>query len=243
MLPKELPSIDFAARRAQFMKKLGNGVAFLAGAELLTRNDDVDFPFRQESDFFYLTGFAEPKAFALFTPSLKHKFQLFVPPKDKEREMWDGYRLGVQGAKSVLKADAAFSSETDDWEKALIEALPQADKIFYRVGRNPDRDRKLFAILEKAKRQHWRGGRWLWPIHDPHELLSETRLVKSKAELGRLQTAGNISAEAHVNAMRAAKPGMYEYEVQAVIEHTFQPRYCAGPHCAKSRARTKHQVA
>ncbi len=225
MFEKELPEIDFTARRASFYKKLGDGIALLPAADVQMRNDDVDFPFRQESDFFYLTGFAEPRSFALFSAKSKAKYQIFVQPKDKEREIWDGFRLGPQAAKSELKADAAFASEPEShWEQALLEALPHADKLFYRVGRNFDRDRKIFSLLEKSKRKHWKGGRWLWPIHDPHELLGDTRVVKTRAELSRLQMAATISAEAHVNAIRAAKPGMYEYQVQAVLEHTFKAR-------------------
>ena len=222
-MPETLTDIDFAPRRATFMKKLGDGIALLPSADLQTRNDDVEFPFRQESDFFYLTGFSEPKSFALFSPQQKAKYQIFVQPRDKEREIWNGYRLGPEAAKGVLKADAAFSSEPDThWQQAFLEALPQADKIFYRVGRNLERDRVIFSLLEQSKRKHWKGGRWLWPIHDPHELLGDMRLIKSKGELARLQRAATISAEAHVNAIRAAKPGLYEYEVQAILEHTFK---------------------
>ncbi len=225
MFPKELPEIDFGARRASFFKKLGDSIALLPAADIQMRNDDVDFTYRQESDFFYLTGFEEPRSFALFSPHSKAPYQAFVQPKDKEREMWDGYRLGAQAAKNTLKCDAAFPSEPAvHWEEALLEALGHADKIYYRVGRNPDRDRRLFTLFEQAKRKNHKSGRSFWPIHDPDELLSEMRLIKSRAELNRLQVAGSISAEAHVNAIRAAKPGMFEYEVQAVIEHTFRAR-------------------
>lgn len=218
-----LPEIDFAARRATFFKRLGDGIALLPSADLQTRNDDVEFPFRQESDFFYLTGFTEPKSLALFAPQQKAKYQVFVQPRDKEREIWNGYRLGPEAAKKTLGADAAFSSEPEaNWHNALLEALPHADKLYYRVGRNPERDRIVFSLLEQSKRKHWKGGRWLWPLHDPHELLADLRLIKSRAELARLQRAAAISAEAHINAIRAAKPGLYEYEVQAVLEHTFK---------------------
>ncbi len=190
---------------------------------MAVRNPDVTYPFRQESNFFYLTGFEEPESISLFDPQHKAPYQLFVQPRDKTKELWEGKIVGPAAAKSVYKADAAFPSHPEQhFTDALIESLQNADRIYYRVGLDPDWDHKLFSIMRVAARRMGRTGRPLWPIHDPNEVLGEMRLFKSRAEVSRMEEAGKISAEAHSEAMRMAKPGMFEFEVEAILHHAFR---------------------
>jgi Xaa-Pro aminopeptidase len=215
--------IDFAERRARFLKELGSGVAVIASAPQLIRNSDVHFAYRQNSDFYYLTGFHEPDSVLLLAPQSKTPFQIFVHPKDPTREMWEGKVMGPESAKKLLGADAASPSIPEHFfEDAFIEAMLSADALHYRLGLFPDWDEKILRLTHRALRKLGRTGRPLWPLHDPQEILGEMRVVKSRPEIERLEKAGQITADAHVAAMKAAKPGMFEYEVEALLFHSFR---------------------
>ncbi len=225
MWSKEILEIDFANRRKTFLKKIANSVAVFPSAHEAIRNSDVHYPFRQESNFFYLTGFEESASIALLSPQDEAPFQVFVQPRDKTKELWEGKILGPEAAKGKLGADAAHPSlPANVFDDAFINAIVRAERLYYRVGIDFNFDQRIFALLQRASRRLGRTGRPLWPIFDPSEVLGEMRLVKSKAEIARLQLAGHITAEAHVNAMRVTKPGMYEYEIEAVLYHAFRAR-------------------
>lgn len=225
MWPQEIPAIDFAARRETFLKRLGNAVAVFPAAPESLRNNDVHHPFRQESNLYYLTGFEEPRAIALFAPEAAQRFQMFVQPRDKTKEMWEGKILGPEAAKAKLGADAAYPSVPPDaFDEAFVAAAAEADAVYYRVGLDPAFDQRMFTLMARARRKVGRTGRPFFPVLDPAEILGEMRLVKTKPEIARLKLAGQITAEAHVNAMRITKPGMYEYEVEAVLHHAFRVR-------------------
>jgi Xaa-Pro aminopeptidase len=219
----EIHAIDFAARRKQFLSKIKGGVAVFPAASELIRNNDVTFPYRQDSTFQYLTGFPEPNAWAILSHGSEAPFQMFVQPRDKMKEMWEGKIWGPEAAKSKFGADIALPSFPEsNFDEAFVQAMQKAECLYYRIGKNEKADRKIFYLLSVALRKMGRTGRPLWPIRDPDEILGEMRLVKSKGEIDRLERASHISAEAHVNAMRIAKPGMFEYEVEAILYHSFR---------------------
>jgi len=217
--------INFQERRRQFLKALGSSVAVLPSAPHVVRNNDVLHPYRQDSNFYYLTGFEEPSSLCLFAPKNKAPFQMFVQPKDKKKELWEGKIRGPAGAQSAFGADKAHPSTPEShFDEAFMEAMAEADGLYYRVGEDAKFDQRIFRLLKKCQKKRGRTGRPLWPIHDPSEGLGEMRLIKSQQECARLMAAAELSAESHVNAMRITKPGMYEYEVEAVIYHSFRVR-------------------
>lgn len=198
-------------------------MAVFPSAQPRLRNGDVHFPYRQESTFYYLTGFEEPNSILLFAPQTQNPFQVFVQPKDKQEEMWYGKVLGPELSKHRLCADAAHPSKPETFfDTAFIDALETAENLYYLVGRDHDFDHRLFSLLARGRKKLGRNRMHLWPIIDPLEIVGEMRLIKNKAEIERLERATHISAEAHVNAMRITKPGIYEYEVEAALFHSFR---------------------
>jgi Xaa-Pro aminopeptidase len=222
---KQLEPIDFEKRRRVFLSKMKDGVAVFFGAKEIVRNASETHPFRQDSAFYYLTGLDEPDAICLLSSNSKTPFQIFVRPKDKLREMWEGKRLGVEGAKKKLGADAAYDiSNQDLFDSALVAALKEADSLHYSLGRDERNDLRMLGLLRRTQHEMRRTGRPLLPVRDPGEILNEMRVVKTRAEIQRMQIAADISAEAHAHAMRIAQPGMREYEIEAALYHTFRIR-------------------
>jgi Xaa-Pro aminopeptidase len=222
-MKKTLHPIDFEHRRNQFFNKIKKGVAIFPSAPETIRNNDVHHEYRQDSNFYYLSGFEEANSILLFDSNSKTPFQMFVQPKDATKELWEGKIIGPEGAKKDYGADAAFASnDPKHFDEAFVKALLEAEVLYYRVGYNEEWDRRIFSLMKKAIRQLGRTGRGFWPIHDPNEILGEMRLIKTRAEAERLEHAANITAEAHVSAMRIAKPGMFEYEIEAALYHAFR---------------------
>src|SRR5687768_12612655 len=212
----------------EFIRRMApQSVAIIPGAREATRSNDTNYRFRQDSDFFYLTGFEEPDAIAVIKPSDTNKYVLFVRPRDPEREIWDGRRAGVEGAVSEFGAHAAFPIA--EFNSKLREILIDTDTLYYRLGVNRDLDDSIvreIAAMRGVNRK---------PIHppqtivDPASIIHEMRVVKGPEELEIMQTAADIAAEAHVEAMKAVRPGMKEYQVEALIEQVFRQRGAAGP--------------
>ncbi|HLL75219.1 MAG TPA: Xaa-Pro aminopeptidase [Pyrinomonadaceae bacterium] len=213
---------------AEFMRRMEeNSVAVIASAPEAVRSNDTHYRYRQDSDFFYLTGLDEPDSIAVIRPGHgEHPYTLFVRPRDPERETWEGRRAGIEGARDVYGADAAFPVE--EFGEKLGEMLDGARNVYYRLGVRADLDELLVKQIG-AMRQRSRTQRAPDSITDPGALLSEMRLVKTDEEIELMQRAADIAAEAHVEAMRAARPGMYEYEIEALIEYVFRRRGAAGP--------------
>ncbi len=219
----ELPKIDFPQRRKTFLQKLGKGVAVLPSSLEYIRNGDVHHTYRQNSNLYYLTGVDEAKSLALFAGDQDKAFQIFVQPRDKTKEMWEGNLLGPERAKALTGADVALPSTPETaFDEAFITAMLEADALYYRLGLDAEMDRRILSLLTRAMRKLGRTGRPLWPIWDPDTVLGELRLIKSRPEIERLARAGEISAEAHQNAMRITKPGMYEYQIEAALFHAFR---------------------
>ena len=214
--PREYPK-----RRRQLMQLMSpNSIAIIPSAPVTVRNRDVEHPFRQDSDFYYLSGFAEEHAVLVLIPGREHgEYVLFCQEKIKEQEIWTGRRVGPEAAPQVLGCDDAFPiSDIDDILPGLIEGK---DRIYASLGVSPEFDRQLMQWVNHIKAQVRNGAT------PPHEfsaldhLLHDIRLIKSPAEVALMQRACDISAEAHTRAMQMVKPGMYEYELDAELMRTF----------------------
>jgi Xaa-Pro aminopeptidase len=210
----------FIERRRRFVEAIGDGLAIVPAAQEAVRNNDVHHPFRQASDFYFLTGFDEPDAVAVFNPAhAKERFVLFVRPRDREMEIWTGHRAGVEGAVASYGADAAYP--IDQLDARLREYAIERPHLFYRVG-NAAFDARVIRLVSDLRAARGRG--FSTPVHveDPSPVVHELRLRRSPAELARQRRACEISRDAHVEAMRYAQPGMHEYQVQAAVEFVFR---------------------
>lgn len=212
----------FKDNRANLAAIIGkDGIAVIPAGTETTRNDDVHHPFRQSSDFFYLTGFPEPDAVAVLTPGHDDgDFHLFVNPRDREMEIWNGYREGVEGAVQLHQADTAFPlSELD---KQLTRFMLGREALFYTAG-DERFDSKITRLLGTARNYRRRVGTTT-PSHvrDLASVLAEMRLIKSDSEIESLVAACELSAEGHREAMRFARPGLYEYQIQAAMEYVWR---------------------
>jgi len=213
---------------SEFMRRMQpNSVAIIPGAREATRSNDTNYRFRQDSDFFYLTGFEEPEAIAVVKPAAESKYTLFVRPRDPEREIWDGRRAGVEGAKSEFGANEAFPAE--EFDQKLTEILDGAEVLYYRLGVHRELDDKIIREISRMRALNRKPVHPPQTIIDPATIVHELRVVKSTEELELMQTAADIAAEAHCEAMKAARPGMYEYQLEALIEQIFRQRGAAGP--------------
>ncbi len=227
------PPATHAARReavAAEMRKQGGGVMLLPAASERIRNADSEYLFRQDSDFAWLTGFEEPDAAALLfaEPRLRRPdYVLFVRPRDREKEIWTGFRAGVEGARSGLGADEAHP--VGELEAKLLEYLNVAGPLWYRLGFSAEWDARVISLLRQLRSKARAGARTPDPVRDPGSILHEMRLVKTPDEVERLRRAAEITAEAHLAAMRDGRPGAREYQVQSEIEYAFRRRGGSGP--------------
>ncbi|MCB9896635.1 MAG: aminopeptidase P N-terminal domain-containing protein [Planctomycetes bacterium] len=217
-----------AAHRARFLSAMEDGVAVFPTGPERVRSRDTHYKFRPDSDFWYLTAFAEPDAVAVFAPHHDDgPFVLFVRPRDPEMETWNGRRAGVEGATAIYGADTAYPIEKLD--ELLPKLLKGADRLYYATGRDPDLDRRVHAwtaALNAKSRDGVLGPR---TVVDPATILHEARLFKTPEELELLRKAAAITDEAHRAAIEAVAPGVIEYEVEAVVDGTFRRRGGWGP--------------
>jgi len=201
----------------RFIKQMEpNSVAVIPAAHEATRSYDTEYRFRQDSDFWYLTGFPEPDAVAIIDPSSKTPFTLYVRPRDLEMETWFGRREGVEGATKNYGADKAHS--IDKFDADLAKLLDGHEKLYYRFAVDKALDQKILTYLQT---QRVRRLKTAYPPHtivDPTTILGEMRLHKTDDEVAMMQRAADIAAEAHVVAMKKVKPGMNEYQVESLIE-------------------------
>lgn len=219
---------EFAARRKQLLEAIGDGVALFPSAPVARRNHDVEHPYRQDSDLYYLTGFDEPESVLVLTNQHPdHEMVLFVRPRKREREIWDGPRAGVEGAVERFGADAAFP--IDELDKRLPDYLGNVERVHYRVAANDEADATLFDCLNLLRRGGRRGVAAPEVIIDPSVHLHEMRLRKSAAELDTMRKAAAITEEAHRRAMALATPGMREYELDAELIHVYRKHGCERP--------------
>ena len=202
-------------------------IAILQGAHLVTRSADSQFPFRQDSDFHYLTGFDHPDAVAVLRSDGGPVYTLFVEPRDRAAETWTGYRPGVEGAVADFGADEAYPvAELDGKLPALLE---RAQRLFHVLGRDAKLDARIVEILESMRLRSRLGLVPAAEIIDPRRVLHELRLRKEPAELAIMRRAASISAEAHREAARLAEDGRFEYELEAMILYQFRRLGASGP--------------
>jgi len=213
---------------AEFMKRMApKSVAIIPAAREATRSNDTQYRYRQDSDFFYLTGFEEPEAIAVLAPDHEKKYRLFLRPRDPDQEVWIGKRLGVEGAVSSLGADEAYPIA--EFSERLQELLDQADILYYRLGVHQDLDETVIKQIARMRTLNRKAVHMPATIVDPASIVHEMRVIKSAEEIELMQRAADIAAEAHVEAMKAVRPGMKEYEIEALIEHIFRRHGAAGP--------------
>lgn len=215
--------------RARYLELLAQegAAALIPTGSLKTRNHDCEYRFRPESDFWWLTGFAEPEAYLVLTPGSKHgDSHLFLQEKDREKETWTGIRLGSEAAPSALGVDHAYDV-SQMWQK-LPELLAGQRRIVYRYGLDEARDRRVHQLesdlVSRARSGLAAPAEWVAPWPNLHEL----RLKKSEDELAAMRRAADITAEAHVAAMGETAPGKNEAEIEALVDYCFRRRGSTG---------------
>ena len=212
----------YARRRKQLMRMMHeNSVAILPSAPTLIRNRDVEHGFRQDSDFMYLSGFNEPESVIVLIPHRKQgEFILFCRDRDPVRETWDGRRHGIEGAMAHFDADDAYP--IDDLEEILPGLMEGRESVYYSIGLNPTFDTHVLKCVNDLRAQSRRGARVPYEFVSLEYLLHDMRLYKSREELSLMRKAAKISVKAHINAMKACRPGMYEYELEAEFLYEFR---------------------
>jgi Xaa-Pro aminopeptidase len=211
----------FEERRKRVREAMGpDAIAIFQGASMVPRSRDTDYPFRQDSDFWYLTGFDHPSAVAVLRTDGGPEYSLFVEPRNREMETWTGYRPGVEGARDDYGADAAYPQA--EFSSQLPDLVRRARHIYHVLGHSSEIDRAITQTLEEMRLRSRNASVPADAISDPRAIVHEMRLYKDPAELDIMRRASAISREAHEAGARLARGGTYEYEVQAVIEYTFR---------------------
>ena len=219
----------FEKRRETFLNKLNGKAAIIPGAQLVKHHADCEYPFRQDSNFWYLTGFDEPDSVALF---LSHKqkgerFILFVAPKDVISEVWHGFRWGTDGAEKEFKADKAHSIY--DLEKLLPSYINGCDELVFSIGKHPKIERIVLDIFSKQLENRSRIGIGANSLKSPEIFLNEMRLIKSEFEINRMRKAAQISAQAHELVREHISSKNNERQIQGLIEGFFLEKGAKGP--------------
>src|ERR1700722_14145502 len=221
-LPKVISREEVAGRRRQLMQLMGrHTIAIIPAAPVRHRNSDVEYPYRQDSDFQYLTGFGEPESVAVLVPGREQaQYVLFVRDRDPERETWDGRRAGTEGATRQYGADDAFP--ITDIDEILPGLMENRTRVFYAMGTHPEFDQRVVGWLNGLRSQARHGK------HPPQEfvaldyVLHDMRLTKSRAELDVMRESARIASGAHIRAMQACRPGGSEFGITAEILHEFR---------------------
>ena len=220
---------EFARRRKKLMDMMGDeSVAIFPAAPVYIRNRDVEFPYRPDSDFYYLTGYSEPEAVAVLVPDRNHgEYVLFCRERDEKMETWNGRRAGLEGACDIYGANDAFPIE--DMDDILPGMLEDRERIYYTMGNNSIFDQRVLGWVNQV-RQRVRTG-----INAPdvfislNHLLHEMRLFKSRPEITAMKKAAKISCHAHKRAMQICRPGKMEYQIEAELLHEFMNRGSRSP--------------
>ncbi|WJW75876.1 Xaa-Pro aminopeptidase [Thiohalobacter sp. IOR34] len=221
-----LKPAEYARRRRQLMRMMGrDAIAILPTAPERLRNRDVEYPYRPDSDFFYLSGFPEPEAVLVLVPGRKHgEFLLFCRERDADKETWTGRRAGPEGAVADYGADDAFPiGDIDDILPGLLEGR---ERVFYTMGVQPEFDARVIGWVNRIREAGRAGQRAPDEFVALEHLLHDMRLYKSAGELRLMRRAARIAAAAHVRAMRACRPGLMEYEIEAEFAHEFRRHGC-----------------
>ena len=226
---KKLTQADFKERRDRLAEEMGpHSIAVIATSPVAMRNRDADYKFRADSSFFWLTGFAEPEAVAVIETYESidegYTYSLFCRERNREMEIWNGYRAGVDGAVDDFEADEAYAIDLLDEE--IQEKLQNKAKLFYRIGQQATLDARVAGWIAKASGESRRGTSAPAQIVQLDRIIDELRLHKTEQELELMQIASDISAEAHTRAMQTVKPGMMEYALEAELNYVFGKNGC-----------------
>ena len=226
---KKLTQADFQERRDILAGEMGlRSIAIIATSPVALRNRDADYKYRADSSFFYLTGFAEPEAVAVIetfdTEEEGYTYSLFCRERDREMEIWNGYRAGVDGAVDDYEADEAYAIDLLDEE--ILNKLQNKDKLFYRIGHNAEFDARVAKWIATASGESRRGTSAPAQIMQLDRIVDEMRLHKDENEIELMQLASDISAEAHTLAMQKVRPGMMEYALEAELNYIFGKNGC-----------------
>ena len=226
---KKLTQVDFQQRRDHLAAEMGlNSIAIIATRAEMLRNRDADYKYRTDSSFFYLTGFAEPEAVAVIetfeSEDEGYSYSLFCRERDREMEIWNGYRAGVDGAVDDFEADEAYAIDLLDEE--IIAKLQGKEKLFYRIGQNAEFDARVAKWIATASGETRRGASAPNQLIQLDTIVDEMRLHKDAKEIELMQIASNISAEAHTKAMQSVHPGMMEYALEAELNYVFGKNGC-----------------
>ena len=212
----------FSQRRARLLETIGEGIAVIPTAPEVARNRDSDFPYRFDSYFHYLTGFGEPQAVLVLVGGERPRQILFCRDKDEEREIWDGYRLGFEAAREALGMDETFS--IDELDAQMPSLIADQPRLLYPAGADRGWDARVFGWLNEVRGMARTGIRAPATLTDVRSLLDDMRLLKDAHELATMRKAADISADAHIRAMRLTAPGRMEYEIEAELLHEFRRR-------------------
>ena len=221
-IPTPAELTEYAARRRRLMEAIGaGGVAIVPAASEVVRNRDAHYRFRQDSDFWYLTGFLEPDAVLVLAPGRKEgETVLFTRPRDPAREIWDGRRAGPEGAIRDYGADQAFV--VAELPSMLPKLLGGRNAVHYTLGEHAHWDEKLTACVREIRELSRRGPDAPVEFVSLDASLHEQRLIKTDAELALIRRACEVSAAAHCRAMQLTRPGVWEWQVAAEIHHEFE---------------------
>lgn len=217
---------EYAKRRMQLMRMAGeDSIIIVCAAPERIRNNDVHYPYRQDSDFLYLTGFREPEALLVMIPDKEGgQSILFCRDRDPEREMWDGPMAGLRGAVSEIGMDEAFARE--EIGRRLPPMLHDRERIYYDLGSNPVFDQRLIGWLNEFREKPRRTFHAPEEIHALDHMLHDLRLYKSRAELTVMKRSAQVAVTAHERAMQVCQPGMNEADIHAELLHTFTRNHC-----------------
>jgi len=213
---------EFSRRRKQLMRMMGRDtIAIIPAAPETFRNRDVEYPYRPDSDFYYLTGFGEPEAVAVLCPGRPHgEYLLFCRERDPKMETWTGRRAGTEGVVADFHADDAFPiGDIDDILPGLLE---NRERVFYTMGSRPEFDRRILGWVQQIRNGARAGLRVPDEFISLEHLLHDMRLYKSRSEISAMRKAARVTCRAHQRAMKACCPGMHEYEIEAELLHEFR---------------------
>lgn len=224
----KLTQVDFQDRRDRLAEAMGpNSIAIIETSQEAMRNRDADYKYRTDSSFFYLTGFAEPEAVAVIETSEsgeEYTYSLFCRERNREMEIWNGYRAGVDGAVDDYDADEAYAIDLLDEE--IIHKLLNKEKLFYRIGHRAEFDARVAKWIVEANGESRKGTTAPAQLIQLDRIVDEMRLHKDAEEIQLMQIASDISAEAHTQAMKTVKPGMMEYALEAELNYVFGKNGC-----------------
>ena len=220
--------IEVSKRRDQIMKKLGKGLLIVNSLPEATYSNDVEFKYRQHTDVLYFTGFPEPGTTCILeNDGDKVIYHLFVRKRDKLKETWNGRRFGTEGALEKFKADHAY--ENGELEKILSDLFKKYENVYHELGNNNLIDELIISTFQKAFKAQDKTVKGSTALINPAFEIHELRSIKSPYEIELLRKAAKISAEAHTRAMAVSKPGMFEYQIEALIDYEFRKNGSKGP--------------